>query len=357
MNNNKHYAAKGFPWSIGTGTNVKDCTTSQEVIEKAGLDFDVQKCELVAKMPFNINGNNNIDDDSNDFAYKGNIFRECPNAYATYRTDTNIPLGIVKDQYHVIQNKDAFNFFDEAIGEGKAEWQSAGYLGFGERIFITAKIPFKSDIYGDKVDNYLVFSNSHDGSMSINIMFTPIRVACTNMLNGALKQADSYIRIRHTKTAKERLEQGARILRIACEYAESSQELYKSLACIDMKEENIKNYIASVILKDDYNKIIASGFPYAIDKLFDRDYITMEKFGISMVKCNTINKILDYYKNGIGQEEIKGTAWGAYNAITGYYCNVHNMDGERRMNSLLYGNYQTLTNNALNLALDYKQAI
>ena len=92
MNNSKHYAAKGFPWSIGTGTNVKDCTTSQEVIEKAGLDFDVQKCELVAKMPFNINGNNNIDDDSNDFAYKGNIFRECPNAYVTYRTDTNISL-------------------------------------------------------------------------------------------------------------------------------------------------------------------------------------------------------------------------------------------------------------------------
>lgn len=59
------------------------------------------------------------------------IYRKCDNAFATYRTDYNIPLGVVKSKYTIVQNNDAFNFFDDAIGKNSAIWQTAG---FGEMV-------------------------------------------------------------------------------------------------------------------------------------------------------------------------------------------------------------------------------
>ena len=192
------YNVNGLPWASGIGKDVSDCTTAQEVMQKAGLDFYVDKCDLVARMPFNINGNNKFNELGGEFAKDGYIYRNCPKAYATYRTDTNTPLGLVKDKYEVIQ---AFNFFNDAIGVDKAQWDRAGKFGYGHKIFVSAKLPYTTKVGKDVVDNYLVFSNSHDGSSSINILFSPIRVICTNMLNSALNSANSYIRIKHTKSA------------------------------------------------------------------------------------------------------------------------------------------------------------
>ena len=67
---------KGLPWSCGIEVDVKNCITAQEVMHKAGLDFKVEKCELVAKMPFSLKGNNTIDEDDGDFAYN-EISQQC----------------------------------------------------------------------------------------------------------------------------------------------------------------------------------------------------------------------------------------------------------------------------------------
>lgn len=335
----KQFPVKGLPWSGGFGTNVTDCKTARDVMEKAKLDFVVQKCPLVAKMGFSINSKNTFaDDDDESFAYKGHMYRECPNAFATYRTDFNVPLGIVKEKYEVIQNTEAFNFFDDAIGPDKAIWQTAGYFGEGHKIFVCAKLPVDITVKGDKVDNYLVFSNSHDGSASINILFTPIRVICFNMLNSAINSADSYIRIRHTQSARDKIQTGADILRIACEHANTTQQLYDALATIKMSDEEVMRYISRLNLTDAERQTLEDYDPKnGYNKLFKKDYLTLEKTNISIRKINKIVSMYEYYHTGAGQNQIMGTAWGAYNAVTGYYSNVDNTEGRRRMDTLLYG--------------------
>jgi phage/plasmid-like protein (TIGR03299 family) len=352
------YKVNGLPWGGKLGIDVQDCNTSEEVIKKAGLDFFVEKCELVAKMPFSINGDNSINDQMGDFSYGGSIYRECPNGYATYRTDKNIPLGIVKSKYEVIQNIDAFNFINSAIGEDKAIFQKAGCFGYGHKVFITAKLPISTTVGGDPIDNYLVFSTSHDGSGSIDILFTPVRMLCLNMLNSSIEESSSHIRIKHTKTAKDRLDFGAEMLKIAIEYAKSSQLLYESLLTIKMTDDQVRDYIARLQLNSNqYNALTECNKDYNIRKLFDKDYITLQRNEISTQKSNTINTIFDYYKNGIAQEPIVGSAWGAYNAITGYYSNIKNQEGEKRMNNLIFGNDRLATSKALNLVMQYKEAI
>lgn len=351
------YSANGLPWRGKMGIDVKDCTTSEEVIKKAGLDFNVSKCELYAQMPFAINGDNSINETMGEFAHDGEIYRPCPNGYATYRTDKNIPLGVVKSKYEVVQNRDAFNFIDNAIGEDKALFQYAGCFGYGHKVFITAKLPISTTVGGDPIDNYLVFSTSHDGSGSIDVLFTPVRVWCLNMLNAGLEESTAHIRIRHTKTAQERLDFGAEMLRTAIEYAKTSQLLYESLLTIKMTDDQVRDYIARLQLtKSEYEAVVEYNHENGIRKVFERDWLAMQKTNISTRKANILNTMFDYYKNGVAQEHIIGNAWGAYNAITGYYSNVKKQEGEKRMDNLVFGADRIAMSKALNNVMMYKAA-
>ena len=341
----------GLPWVLGT--DVSNCVTAQDVMKTAKLDWTVQKCELVSKMPFRIGSNNEVGEDS--FVHNGNIYRECPNAFATYRTDINMPLGIVKDKYEIVQNMDAFNFFNNAIGEGKAIWDKAACLNMGEKVYVSAKLPVQTSVGKDDViDNYLVFSNGHAGNSSVDIMITPIRVICTNMLNGALDKAACHIRLRHTKSVKEKLELGAQVLKIACEHAIDAQELYRHLATIKMTDDQVAEYICKLQLTPaEIAKLNEVDPNHGYKRLISRDYHLIDAVEISTRKSNQLYNMMVYYIDGIGQIDICGTAWGAYNAITGFYCNVANLEGEKRMNSLVWGSANNNMNKALNEAMAY----
>lgn len=350
------YISKGAPWAIGK--DVSDCKTSREVMEKANLNFIVDKCKLVASMPMGRYRNNIVNELADEFTRDGRIYRELVGAYATYRADNSQPLGLVKEKYHVVQNSDAFNFFDEAIGKDMAVWDRAGILNGGCKIYLSAKLPVETRVGNDKIDNYLVFSNSHDGTSSISIMFTPLRVICTNMLNAGLKQADSSITIRHTQSAKQKLQRGAEILRIACKYADNAQEFYQSLTKIHMNDRQVMEYLANLQLTEEERmELISYDYKYGYDKLIRRDYMTLENTNISRRKANTIANMFEYYLDGIGQKEIAGTAWGAYNAVTGYYSNVANLEGEKRVDSLLYGSANNSMLKAMNKVVEYAEVI
>lgn len=345
------FSRNGEPWVIGKEVN--DCHTAEDVMLKADLAWSVSKCELVAKMPFRIGANNELGEDA--FSHDGSIYRDCPNAFATYRTDINYPLGIVKDKYEVVQNRDAFKFFDNAIGEGKAIWDRAGCLNNGEKIFVTAKLPVVTSVgKDDTIDNYLVFSNNHDGMGSVDIMITPMRVICTNMLNGAFKSAECHIRLRHTKSVKEKLELGAQVLKVACEHALDAQEMYRHLATIKMTDEQVYKYLCELQLTQDEIAKLAEVDPiHGYRRLVTRDYRLIEAVEISTRKANQLYNMTEYYHDGIGQKDIAGTAWGAYNAVTGFYSNVANLEGEKRLNSLVWGSAYNNMNKALNSVVAY----
>ena len=77
----------------------------------------------------------------------------------------------------------AFDFFDPLVQDGHAWYETAGALGRGERVWIQARLPGDLEIApGDRVKRFLLLSNSHDGTSSVQILLTPIRVVCNNTL-------------------------------------------------------------------------------------------------------------------------------------------------------------------------------
>ena len=198
------FASKKEPAWHGLG-KVVDAMTSKEAIILGGLNFEVSKRPLFIQSNLisfeqakehSIVSRNIIND--NTIFYSKLVGIE--DKFATVRDDLNLPLGIVGSRYEIIQNQEAFDFFDSIVGEKYADYETVGCLNGGGTIFITAKLKEEMIINKDNIDKYLLLTMSHDGTSSIQVMFTPIRVVCNNTLTLALG-GKNRVTIRHTKSA------------------------------------------------------------------------------------------------------------------------------------------------------------
>jgi len=198
------FSVKEKAWH-GLGQVIENYPTSREALKFAGLDYVVEKRKLFTYDKENENA---------DFSI-GTTKIEVADYFATVRTDNKVVLGVVGKDYEVVQNTDAFIFFDSIVGGDGIYYETAGALGNGERIFITAKLPGYIKVgNNDLIEQYLFLTTSHDGSGSIIAAFTPVRIVCNNTLNAALHQQSNPIKIRHTATAKERLENAHKLMGI-----------------------------------------------------------------------------------------------------------------------------------------------
>ncbi len=303
--NTTFVSRKELPWHrLG---KIVDAMTSEEAIKLGGLNFEVglspiysigQKLERDSLSKYD-----NIIRTSNESNIK--IYSNATvikNKFATIRTDTMQPLGIVGSRYQPIQNIEAFNFFDSFIGEGHTQYETVGALGNGEVIFITAKLPDYIKVNGENIDNYLLFTMAHDGSGAIQVLFTPIRVVCNNTLSLALGSCSNKVTFRHTKSAKDKLRNLDKVLNMTNENAINLSKSFNRLQDIRVSDIEMEKLTMEVL-----------------------NILPMKETGkLSTKSKNILENVLNYYQFGLGQSEIKGTAWGVLNGITGYLQNVKN---------------------------------
>jgi hypothetical protein len=108
----------------GLGTIIEIYPTSAEAIKYAQLDYTVEKRPL-----FTYDTENHTGDPETELLIPE---IEVPDFFATIRTDTEQLLGVVGKDYQVVQNVDAFAFFDSIVG-GKdgVLYETCGALGNG----------------------------------------------------------------------------------------------------------------------------------------------------------------------------------------------------------------------------------
>lgn len=357
------FSVKQKAWH-GLGLVLDNCPTSEEAIKFAGLDYEVGLAKLYAqvgelggfeKIPVDVNDMLRVKDKTNNSFYSR--AKEIKDRFATYRKDTNIPFGIVGSRYEVIQNVEAFNFFDDIVGKGEAIYETAGALGKGETIFITAKMPDFIKVKKEDIEKYLLLTMSHDGTSSITAMFTPVRVVCNNTLSAALERGGNKVTIRHTKSAKEKLAAAAQILGIANQLTIELGEVFNIMSNIDFdnsfhRENCRKSYISQVLLTSQELKLLAMADNitnwYGIDN--NNQYV------LSTRKRNMLEEVEKYTLEGCGQqtETTEGTLYGLYNGITGYFQNVKSFNNaEDKFASNIMGANSIIMEKSLNVALNY----
>jgi phage/plasmid-like protein (TIGR03299 family) len=234
----------------------------------------------------------------------------------------------VGKDYHIVQNREAFSFFDSIVGGGKGIlYETAGALGNGERIFITAKLPDYIRVgNGDDItEKYIFLTTSHDGSGSITAAFTPVRIVCQNTLNASLKNMSNVVRIRHTAGAKQRLDDAHKVMGLANILSNELESTFNHWANIKVGDDEMKKLIQLALCpnKETLNHLQKGNFD-----------------DVSTVFKNTVDDAFAYAMISESQQmdTTKGTLFGAYNAVTGYFQNVRSYkDNEAKLQSIVLG--------------------
>lgn len=271
-----------------------------------------------------------------------------PDKWATVRTDTGMPLGIVGNRYTVQQNVECFNFLDSLIQDGIMRYESAMALDGGRKIALLARMPEYDEIAdGDDSLRYILFSTTHDGTGSINVMPTAVRVVCANTLAIAMSRGRSSgnIRsIRHTASKNARLKMAAEwISQFSTEFTLYADKA-KKLAETRYTKEQCEAYIQNL-------------FP-----------ISREMSSRQLTNVQTrIMKVRDAFVHPSNKlPSINGSWWRLYNSVT--YMIDHSTDyrvrgyrnsqeknrmiQERRFEDLIGGKGSKFKNDAFNLAVE-----
>lgn len=145
-------------------------------------------------------------------------------------------LGIVGPNYEVLQNVNAFGFFDAIVSREEAIYHSVGILGHGEEMFIVAQLPDRNFwINDDEFDAYVTLTNGHTGRHGVRVFTTMVRVVCQNTLNMALRNVRKMVTLRHTKHVEARLQQAPTLLGIADRQFQATQVIFQTLADTPIK--------------------------------------------------------------------------------------------------------------------------
>ncbi|MES2331214.1 MAG: DUF932 domain-containing protein [Bacteroidota bacterium] len=311
------FSVKEKAWH-GLGQIVDQYPTSREALQFAGLDYTVEKRQL-----FTYDNENQAANEETEIKIPELIV---PDYYATVRTDNETVLGVVGKDYEVVQNIDAFSFFDSIVDGDGIMYETAGALGKGERIFITAKLPGYIRVGSDDcIEKYLFLTTSHDGYGSIMAAFTPIRVCCNNTLNAALRNHSGAIKIRHTANAKDRLEQAHKLMGISNQLSVQMEDIFNHWSKIAVTDKEVKQLIQQTLVP---NKEALQALQQGKTDECSTYYQNMCDSALSYAMSNDTQQL----------ETTRGTLFGAYNGITGYFQNVRKYkDDTAKMKSVLYG--------------------
>lgn len=248
-------------------------------------------------------------------------------------------LASVGPTYSLLQNAEAFAWFQPWIDSGVATLETAGTLMGGTRPWVLAKlagdpIVVKGD---DIVERYILLAHAHDGTLAIRAGLTPVRVVCHNTLSAAIgidpstgkrsSTPDGMFKILHRANAKDRLADVAEEIAAIDERLAKAAEVYRKLASVDVVggDARIVEFLGGV-------------YKQKADEVR---------------KGRRLPEIERLFASGKGQDldGARGTYWGLYNALTEYHSHHAGRDGESRANANAFGQGAQFIRRGLDVAL------
>lgn len=259
----------------GLGTVVPDLMTTNEMLNGSGIAEVTTRPEPV-------------------FVKVGEGYIEVPDYTAVVREGSNDVLGIHGDGYVIEEFASAFQSIGASFGNDTKIWETGVLLRGGKIAAGVMRFPDfdRALVDGSHLMTYIAAYTSHDGSYALTYKDTNIRIECANLLRAAdYDSAGRRFAIRHTSNKEERKSEAIRVLTYA-------QERVDALAA------QAERLIAK--------KISDNVFQNLLDNLIP---IPDEKGRGQTMARNRQAKIKAIYSEAPDQQPIRGTAWGALQAV------------------------------------------
>lgn len=246
-----------------------------------------------------------------------------------YRSDTKAELGVVSDDYRILQPKAVMDFYADLVADHGFTMETAGSLHGGKRIWALARTGKDFTIAGrDLVKGYVLLATSFDKSLATRIQFTSVRVVCQNTLSMSYAGAagKDFVSVPHSAIFNEN----------------------KVKLDLGIYQDNLKGFEWNVqkLANTPVNRETAIKF--LTELLATKDEVSTRK----------MNQIQDVYSlyagrgKGSQMEGSAGTLWGLLNAVTEHVDHHAGRTANTRMNSAWFGAGAALKTEAFNRAIE-----
>jgi phage/plasmid-like protein (TIGR03299 family) len=254
------------------GTKLKEDASLDDVIERAGFDFEVEKVPA--------------------FSPEGT---ELDGLFVLRRTDTKDTMNIVRGRYQPIHNREMFAPFDTVVKEYNATYENAGLVRGGRTCWITAKLPDTISINGeDNIEQRIIGMAHHDGMRRNSYFQFSKRVWCNNMLRVLQDAAKSGTSIGHTTKWQDHLEKARTAFTKAINAGLRFGSQAQSLADRKLSGNQADCFLQNL---------------YPLEKEASQHTVTRTN--------NRRENVLELFRDGVGNSG--QTRWDMLNAITEYY--------------------------------------
>lgn len=259
----------------------------------------------------------------------GNVV-EIKGAYELYRESDDTHFAFCGSKFQAFQNAKAFDWFQPIIDSGAATIEAAGSLHGGKKVWVLAAVKDAAAevVKDDLVKHYVLFANGHDGRLSIKCGFTSVRVVCQNTLSAALgRKSSKLLSVRHTAGAKLQMDKIRDAFDIERGELQSQASLFKMLAAKKCDDATMVAYAREVLS------------PGAKEDATVRN----------------LQKPIDNFAGaGLGSDMpgVRGTMWGAFNAVTQFITHDSGRSANNRVDSGWFGANRARTERALSVAVE-----
>lgn len=293
------------PWH-GLGQRLDAGATIEKWIEQAGMAWTIRKAPVHYYQ---------------DRAQTSMV--QHPDQVVLTRSDTGAPLGIVSQDYNIVQPYEVLEFFRDLVAGGGFSLETAGTMFGGKRYWALAKITEATIAGWDRIGGYLLLTTSSDGSFASEARETAIRVVCNNTISMAVAQIPGkhYVKINHrqvfnAQAIKSQLELGAEHFAAFQQYA---QALSRAKVSAVVAEDFVTNLLRPVNVEaEDDEGQEEQRRPRGLDLILG---------------------LFDGGGMGATRKGSSGTAWGLLNAVTEYVDHhVTAKSIDHRLNRAWYGN-------------------
>jgi phage/plasmid-like protein (TIGR03299 family) len=314
-------------WNKG-GTSV-DATSAIDVAKQAGLDWTVSLTDLYAEKTIDVSAYDTI---------TKKLIVPRKQAVIKHGHDGDTAIGVVGNRYKVVQNMEVFSALDTLIESGEARYNAAGEYNDGANVWMLMELPTGVSVAGDPHAAFLLAKTSHDGSCSVIIRPIIERIFCANqigkIINGKYGKPLMY-KMKHTTNS----ELSASDIRAITTITYKAIEEYE-LTASDLLRRKVDKEKAMRIFRGVWS------LPPEVEDT-PQQFLSRGQQRQQTIAWAARDKAWHIYSQSPTQENIRGTAFGVWQAVI-EYADYYASGGEtNRTLATITGRNDAIKNKAL----------
>jgi phage/plasmid-like protein (TIGR03299 family) len=254
----------------------------------------------------------------------------------------NEVIGVVGDKYKIVQNMEVFSALDTLVDSGDARYTAAGEYNNGANIWMVMELPTGVQVANDPHAAYLLIQSSHDGSCAVRIRPIIERLFCANQISRIIKgkNTNNYTYVmKHTTNSVLSVSD----IRNITQLTYSSIQEYEEVAGVLLKRKVDEREVKSI-----FKKVWA--LPSTVEETPEHLLSQGEKRQRTIALTGR-DSAWNIYSQSPTQENIRGTAFGVWQAVIEHADHHASGGAERRAVATISGRNDKIKNKALGLVL------